>query len=153
MSRNGCYKALLYALANGLILVSLSACQKSLSEQEARLIIAELYDSKVPSLIAQEHLIQAGTRIVPYLLKEVRKKDVPKREQAILALGSIKDDRAVITLIQMFEDDSEPAWIREAALKSLWHIDKELAHLVSRRHETDSPGISAMVRQMEEDKF
>lgn len=153
MSRSACLKALLYALAYGLTVISLLSCQKSLSAEEVRAIIGELYDSQVPGLIAQEHLIQAGTRIVPSLLKEVRKKELPKREHAILALGSIKDDRAVITLIQIFEDDSEADPVRQASLKSLSHIDKELARLVARKHETDSPGISAMLREMEEEKF
>ncbi len=58
--------------------------------------------------------------IVPYLLTESKKKDIPKREYAILAVGRIGDKRALLVLQAIILKDAENQIIRDNALWSIW---------------------------------
>ena len=54
---------------------------------------------------------------------------MPKRDYAILALGKIKDRRALPVLIQMIEKDTTVN--KGAVLVAIWHIDKKKGEEIS----------------------
>jgi len=84
------------------------ACSSSVkNEAEAQEIIQKSYNDTVPESINNRYLENAGRSIVPYLLKEIQNKEMPKRGYAILALGKIGDQRALDVLQETLNDNSE----------------------------------------------
>ncbi|OPY91536.1 MAG: hypothetical protein A4E72_00096 [Syntrophus sp. PtaU1.Bin208] len=99
---------------------------RSMTPEEANRILNLFYLDNVPEPINDRHIVDAGRAIVPYLTKEVQRRDMPKRGYAILALGKIGDRRALPVLIQILEDRTELIYFREDALRAIWHIDRQL---------------------------
>jgi len=97
-----------------------------MSSEEAQKVLNAFYADKVPEPILDRHLVNAGKAIVPYLLVEIKKKDMPKRGYAILALGKIKDKQALPALVQILNDQYESVQFRGDALRAIWHIDRKL---------------------------
>jgi hypothetical protein len=77
-----------------------------MDEKEAQDVLNKFYADNVPESINDRHLLNAGSSIVPYLLIEIQKKDMPKRGYAILALGKIGDGRAIPILQSILNDSS-----------------------------------------------
>lgn len=104
------------------------ACSKSvMNEKEARQVLKDFYeDNDIPEAFLDRHLVRAGKGIVPYLVVEIQKKDMPKRGYAILALGKISDSRALPALTKLLEDTSESEVMRAEALVSIWYIDRKV---------------------------
>jgi hypothetical protein len=110
-----------------LAFVSISVCsKKSMDPEEAKRVLNLFYSDNVPESINDRYLVEAGRAIVPYLTVEVQKRDMPKRRYAILALGKLKDKRALPVLIQILYDRSELYYFRDDALRAIWHIDRKL---------------------------
>jgi HEAT repeat protein len=110
-----------------LFLLLVSGCFRAeIDQKEAQKILNDFYDDNVPEPILDRHLLSAGKAIVPYLLIEIQKRDMPKRGYAILALGKIGDRRALPVLIRILEDRSEIVYFRDDALRAIWHIDRKL---------------------------
>ncbi len=109
-----------------------SACTQSVnSEEEAQEIFQKFYNDNVPESINTRHLENAGKSIVPYLLREIQNRDMPKRGYAILAFGKIGDKSALKDLQIILNDVSETEVIRGDALRSIWHLDKRLGKQLS----------------------
>ena len=93
------YKGILFLL---LIISLLAGCGKPrLNENDAQKFLNYFYNDKVPEEITDRHLLTAGRGIVPYLIDEVQKRDMPKRGYAIGALGKLGDRRALPVLIKI----------------------------------------------------
>lgn len=100
--------------------------EKAMTPDKAQRVLKDFYADNVPEVLNRRHLISAGKAIVPYLIVEIEKKDMPKRRYAIGALEEIKDKRALPVLIRILGDRSEIGYFREDALRAIWHIDKKL---------------------------
>ena len=118
---------LLSAGAVILTLFTVHACFKNdMTPDEAQRVLNAFYADKAPEEISNRHLVTAGRAIVPYLVVEIRNRDMPRRRYAIGALEKIKDKRSLPVLIQIVEDESEIGYFREDALRAIWHIDRAL---------------------------
>jgi hypothetical protein len=114
----------------GILVLFLSACTQTVrNEKEAQEILNKFYTDNVPEPINDRYLVNAGKSIVPYLLTEIQKENMPKRGYAILALGKIKDKRALPVLVQMIEKDTTVD--KGDVLRAIWHIDRKEGEKIS----------------------
>lgn len=123
---------LVFAL--GVAVLNIIGCSDTMTESEANKIIKAFYNDNVPESIKDRHLLKAGKAIVPFLIIEIQKKEMPKRGYAILSLGKISDRRALPVLKQILSDTSESETIRGDALSAIWKIDKSLGKDMSEKH-------------------
>ncbi len=94
-------------------------------------------------------LILAGRRVVPLLVREVPKKEMPRRRQAIAALGNLGDWRAMPVLETMLADTSELDCFRADALEAIALIDKDLGHFYAKKYaESDSAYLARSSRNI-----
>jgi hypothetical protein len=124
-----------------------------LTERKAQQILHEFYTEIVPEPLIGRQLSGAGKRMVPFLLPEIEKKDMPRRGYAILALGDIGDRRALPTLVTIFEDKSEFNDIRDAALRAIWHIDKRVGEELAKKHLGEDRYIDRTIELLRESKI
>jgi len=118
-----------------LMVFVLAGCtEPRLDGKDAQKFLNYFYNDKVPEEITDRYLLTAGKGIVPYLIDEVQKRDMPKRGYAIGALGKIGDRRALPVLIKILEDSSEIYYFREDALVSIWYLDKALGERMIERY-------------------
>lgn len=138
------------------ILIPLSIILSSglfMNEQKARRILHEFYTEIVPEVVIGHQLREAGRPIVPYVLREVQKKEMPRRGYAILSLGIISDRRAIPILQRIFEDKSETDYIRGDALRAIWHMDNELGKTLARDYQGESVYIDEITGLLREGKM
>ncbi len=133
--------------------VSLFSCSNKMSPEEAQKVLNAFYTDNVPEEINDRHLVDAGKAIVPYLLVEIKKKDMPKRRYAIGALEKIKDKRALPILIEILQDHSEIFYFRDDALRAVWHIDKKLGEEFAKKLTGQYPSIDRTVQLLREGKI
>jgi hypothetical protein len=121
-------------------------CSKpQMEEKEAQVVLNEFYTNKEPEPIVDQPLLSAGEAIVPYLMVEIQKKDMPRRGYAILALGKIGDRRALPILRKLFEDRSELVYFRDDALRAIWHIDRKLGEEYATKYVGESKEIDRTI--------
>lgn len=106
----------------------------TMDEKEAQKVLRDFFNDNVPESIADRHLLKAGKAIVPYLIKEIQKEDMPKRGYALLALGKIGDRRALPVLVYMFEHPVETKVHPGESLRAIWHIDEKLGEELAARY-------------------
>ncbi len=135
------------------VLIICACSENAMSSEKARSVLNDFYTDNVPEPINRRHLISAGKAIVPYLLIEIRKKDMPKRGYAILALGEIKDKRAIPILIQILNDKTEEGYFRADALRAIWHINKELGEKYANQLFGQNADIDAAAQLLREGKI
>lgn len=109
-----------------IILGFLSYSATTVTQKDAQKFLNYFYNDKVPECITDRYLLTAGKGIVPYLIMEIRKKDMQKRRYAIAVLGKLGDSRALPLLVKIHEDLSEEIYFRCDALVSIWYIDRKL---------------------------
>lgn len=132
--RDQCLLIIVFFLIS-ILLVPISGCSKSImNEKEAQKVLNSFYTDKVPESINDRHLLRAGKAIVPYLIIEIQKKDMPKRGYGILALGKIGDRQALHVLTKIFEDQSELIYFRCDAIRAIWHIDEKLGKELAKKY-------------------
>jgi hypothetical protein len=124
-----------------------------LTKRKAQAILHEFYTEIVPEPLIGRQLSGAGKRMVPFLLPEIERRDMPRRGYAILALGDIGDGRALPTLITIFEDKSELDDIRDAALRAIWHIDKRVGEELGKKHFGEDRYIDRTIELLRGDKI
>ena len=112
----------------------LGCSPQALSEDEARKVLNDFYTDNVPESINDRHLLNAGKSIVPYLITEIQKEDMPKRGYAILALGKIGDRRALPVLIRMYENPTSRGVLQGVLLTAIWHIDRKLGEELASKY-------------------
>jgi HEAT repeat protein len=95
--------------------------------------LAEFFASTAAEDQLMDPLILAGREVVPPVLKEVVRRDMPRRRYAILALGNIGDRAAVEPLEQIALDQAEEEHLRCDALKALALIDETRARALAQR--------------------
>jgi hypothetical protein len=117
-----------------IVLPGMISCSQTMDESEARKILNEFYTDNVPESINDRHLLNAGKAIVPYLIDEIQKEDMPKRGYAVLALGKIGDRRALPVLIRMFENPTERGVHPSDSLRAIWHIDRKLGEELASKY-------------------
>ncbi len=145
---------IMICLSISLLLVIVTGCFKSkIDDKEAQKILNDFYTDNVPEPILDRHLVNAGKAIVPYLLVEIQKKDMPKRGYAILALGKIGDKQALPVLLRILEDSSELIYFRDDALRAIWHIDKKLGEEYARKYQGESKEIDRTIELLREGKI
>ena len=79
-------------------------------------------------------LILAGKKVVPRLLEEITKKDMPRRRYAIYALGQIGEPSAIPILESIMNDSSEADYIRCDALEAIALIDRGRGRLLANQY-------------------
>jgi HEAT repeat protein len=91
--------------------------------------------------VAEEELMDplllAGADVVPLLISEVQKREMPRRRYAIAALGHIGDPRAITVLEQIASDRTETDYIRCDALEATARIDRETSQRLAASIRTD----------------
>ena len=135
-------------------LTPMYGCSKStMSEKEAQKVLNSFYTDKVPESINDRHLLRAGKGIVPYLVEEIQKRDMPKRRYAIGALGKIADRRALPVLVKILEDRSELEYFRGDTLEAIWRIDKKMGGELAKKYSGESIYIDTVIQLLREGKI
>jgi len=124
-----------------------------MDKKEAQKVLNSFYTDKVPESINDRHLLRAGKAIVPYLVEEIQKKDMPKRRYAIGALGKIGDRRALPVLVKILGDRSELEYFRSDALRAIWHIDKKQGEELAKKYAGESIDIDTASQLLREGKI
>jgi hypothetical protein len=124
-----------------------------MTEKKAQEILHEFYTEIGPEVVIGHQLREAGRPIVPYVLREVQKKDMPRREYAILSLGRINDRRALPILENILQDKSESDYIRGDALRAIWHMDRELGKALARDYKGECVYIDRIIGLLREGKI
>lgn len=86
--------------------------------------LKRFYDNEGPEDTLMDPLILAGETVVPFVMKEVKNKDMRRRRYAIgfLGNGSYKDALPVLEAI--LHDPAEEDYFRGDALQSVYMIDE-----------------------------
>ena len=135
-------------------LAPISGCSEpKMDEKEAQEVLNSFYTDKVPESINDRHLVRAGKAIVPYLVAEIQKRDMPKRRYAIGALGKIGDRRALPVLVKILGDRSELEYFRSDALRAIWHIDKKQGEELAKKYAGESIDIDTVSQLLREGKI
>jgi hypothetical protein len=77
-------------------------------------------------------LVSGGKKMVPYICQAVRDSQMYCRRYAILALGHLRDRRAILTLETIYADTDEDSLFRGDALEAIFVIDQDLGRLYAR---------------------
>ncbi|MDR2212852.1 MAG: hypothetical protein LBE21_04425 [Pseudomonadales bacterium] len=77
-------------------------------------------------------LILNRNRVIPLVLSEVRKKDMPLRRYAISFLGNVRSDEALPILESILADESEVYYFRADALEAIYEISPRRAEILAR---------------------
>lgn len=72
---------------------------------------------------AVDHLRKAGDKVVPLVIGEVGKKDMPRRRTAMQFLASSRQRTALPTLELILRDETEEQAVRAEALRAINLID------------------------------
>jgi HEAT repeat protein len=145
--------AQLIVLVGTLSLVCGSCEAVVMDQKEAQEVLREFYVDTVPEPFIDRHLLAAGKAIVPQLLIEIQKRDMPRRGYAILALGKIGDTVALPTLVGILQNASESDTIRSDALRAIWRLDQKLGSTLAKKHLGESAHIDRVIRLLEERKL
>ncbi len=127
--------------------------RSTLSEKEAQELLNYFYTDRVPEPITDRYLLRAGKGIVPYLLIEIQKRDMPKRGYAIVALGKIVERLALPVLIKILEDRSEVVYFRRDAIEAIWRIDRKLGEEYAAKYAGESKEIDITINLLREGKI
>jgi hypothetical protein len=106
----------------------LAGCQKATltgsNQDSPEDALKRFYDNDGPEDTLMDPLILAGDRVVPFVLKEIKNKEMRRRRYAIgfLGNGSYKD--ALPVLEPILQDSSEEDFFRGDALQSIYMIDE-----------------------------
>ena len=147
-------KGLIVMSLVSLLLLIVAGCFKSnINEKEAQKILHDFYNDNVPEPINDRHLLSAGKPIVPYLIVEIQRKDMPKRRYAIGALGKIGDKQALPVLIKILEDNTELYYFRSDAIEAIWHIDKKLGEKYAAKYVGESKEFERTIQLLREGKI
>jgi hypothetical protein len=95
-------------------------------------------------------LILAGKRVVPLVIQEARKKDMPKRGYAIAFLKNGGYKEALPFFMQILEDDCEDVLSRSNALKAMYVIDKKAAEAYIFKYQNRDDQIGKMARGLKD---
>ena len=145
------YKGILFLL---LVVFTLAGCGKPrLNENDAQKFLNYFYNDKVPEEITDRYLLTAGRGIVPYLIDEVQKRDMPKRGYAIGALGKLGDRRALLVLIKILGDNSEIHYFREDALVSICYLDKSLGEEMIEKYAGQSESFDRQIELLKKGMY
>lgn len=92
-----------------------------------------------------EPLVRAGSEVVPKVIAEVGKKDMPRRRYAIQFLGTGAYRAALPVLEHILGDDTEEDYFRADALRAILQIDhsRGLELALAHRRRSDLLGDSA----------
>lgn len=71
-------------------------------------------------------LILGGKKIVPLIIREVQRPDMPRRRYAINFLGNGGYAEAVPSLEKILQDETELDYVRGDALEAMYQIDVTL---------------------------
>ena len=89
-------------------------------------------------------LILNGRRVVPYIIQEIRNKDMKLRRYAIGFLGNGRYIEAIPVLEQILADESEIWYFRSDALESIYQIAPIRARELAAKH-IDGPELLGRV--------
>lgn len=121
------------------------ACSSRLDEESANRIFQKFYEDKGPEEMLDRHLLDAGKDIVPFLVKEIQRKDMPRRSYAILAIGKLEDKRAIPALVSIFEDRTESEQIRGDSLSVILRLDESIGMKLASEHAGESKYIDRTI--------
>lgn len=71
--------------------------------------------------------------MVPHICRAVRDSQMHCRRYALLALGHLRDRRAILTLETIYSDVDEDSLFRGDALEAIFVIDQELGRYYAKR--------------------
>lgn len=91
--------------------------------------ILQLFHSDTATVfenMLMDPLILGGKKVVPLVISEVQRRDMPRRRYAIGFLGNGSHGEAVPILKKILEDETEKDYIRGDALIAIYQIDISL---------------------------
>lgn len=136
-----------------LLLLQFGCGEAVMDEKQALRVLSEFYEDNVPEPVMDRRLLSAGKGIVPYVIKEIQRKDMPKRRYAISALGKIGDRLALPALVKILEDKSEADLFRGDALTAIWRLDRNLGEQLAKKYSGESPYIDRVIQLLAEGKI
>lgn len=83
-------------------------------------------------------LVSAGKAIVPSVCEAVSHPDMRMRRYAISALGSLRDKRAISTLVAIVNNVQELDYFRGDALEAIYKIDRKLGVSISNQYSNET---------------
>jgi len=130
------------------------SCSKSvLKEEEARKVLNDFYTNQAPEPLLCDPLINAGKAIVPYLVREIENKNMPRRRYAIGALERLGDRRSLPLLVKVLDDESEVFYFRDDAIRAIFHIDQKLAEELMPKYSGRIEGFERTVQLLKQGKI
>jgi HEAT repeat protein len=84
------------------------------------------------------------------LVIEIENKKMPKRGYAIVALGKIKDSRALPVLEKIMNDKTEKIITKCDALRAIWHIDSKLGEEHAKKYGGDKGYIDRTIELLKQ---
>lgn len=83
-------------------------------------------------------LIEAGTKMVPFICEAIAHKDMKFRRYAISALGFIEDKRAIPSLETILNDKTEEDYFRGDALHAIYLIDERQGTIYAAQYKNEN---------------
>jgi hypothetical protein len=96
--------------------------------------LKRFYSNKGPEDTLMDPLILAGDTVVPEVLTQVTKKNMPRRRYAIGFLGNGSYKEALPVLEVILQDPNEEDYIRGDALQSIYMIDESRGRGFAQRY-------------------
>lgn len=93
-------------------------------------------------------IILGGKKVVPLIINEVQRRDMPRRRYAIGFLGNGLYPEAIPTLEKILEDETEKDYIRGDALKAIYQIDSSHGTKKAELYVTRKDNLGEMARQI-----
>ncbi len=140
-------------LATAILMLMVVSCRADIDPPVTpRQILDEFYAYDGVEDTLMDPLIVGGQNVVPILLVEIRRSEMPKRRYAIGALGNIGDQRAVSVLEGIAADDGEVEYIRCDCVQAIalidWSAGRDLAGQFARNPESDSESSAHCLRRV-----
>ena len=123
-----------------------SACSTRSSPEEA---LQRFYaTTDVPEENLMDPLIVAGKSVVPLVLENIRKKEMPRRRYAIAFLGNGAYPEALPILESILKDSTEKDIFRGDALQAICQINNPLCSQYAAQYKAESNFLGDVAKQI-----
>lgn len=89
-------------------------------------ILQRFYSEAAAEDMLMDPLILGGKKVVPLVIREIQRRDMPRRRYAIGFLGNGDYDEAIPMLEEIVKDNAEQDYVRGDALRAIYQIDASL---------------------------
>lgn len=111
-------------------------------------ILERFYSNIAPEDTLMDPLILGGEKVVPLIINEVQRRDMPRRRYAIGFLGNGAYFSSVPILERIVEDETEKDYIRGDALKAIYQTEPSLGVKKAKLYTTYRDNLGEMARHI-----